>query len=111
MLEWKRNVAIEQRELAYLEAQEAKQQERVARCGCFADSLSQPVFLAGRSAQLWCQNSVQGVFCFARSGVGNAASLLKASHSVGGLPDSGERVHARAEVVGPLFFALLFALT
>merc|ERR1719253_2197316 len=31
VLEWKRNVAIEQRELAYLEAQEAKQQERVAR--------------------------------------------------------------------------------
>lgn len=31
VLEWKRNVAIEQRELAYLEAQEAKQQERIAR--------------------------------------------------------------------------------
>merc|ERR1719389_931293 len=31
VIEWKRNVNIEQRELAYLEAQEAKQQERIQK--------------------------------------------------------------------------------
>merc|ERR1719454_2707390 len=31
VIEWKRNVNIEQRELAYLESQEAKQQERVQK--------------------------------------------------------------------------------